>query len=253
MNCKFLATVLAASLAIGLSGCTVPSSKLASLTPNYYPQCYNPILELCKDDSYEKEIRNAAAGAIAGAIIGALAGAASGKSDRMVAGALVGAGVGALGGVISAKLSKIRDQNERLNTLHEMLGKDAEDLDLQKSSVLAAMNCYSREIDEIQKKVHDKTMTREEAAKRMTEIRTGMNNLKEYWQDKSEQINKKVADYDQFMAAEDKRIATEYDRSRLQASQARSASIASSLANSKSDIDQAYQDIERKFSMTELA
>lgn len=210
--------------------------NLTEFDAKYYPQCYDPISKLCKDNDYGKEVNNAVVGAISGALIGALIGAATGKSENIAAGAAIGAGVGLVGGFVKARIEKIQDQDERLNELHAMLGEESETLDLEKSSVQAALKCYSKEIDRIKAAVKKKKMTKQEATDRMNEIKIGLANLKEFWKEKSAVIDSHVKDYDAFIAAENRKNLYNTQRAQLQEAQQKTLAL-------KQDTDRASEQI----------
>lgn len=242
MQSKLSLKVACLCVALALTGCS-STKNLADFNPNYYPQCYDPIAKLCRDSDYGNELRDTVSGALIGAVLGALVGAATGKSENAAIGAAVGAGVGAVGGFAKAKIDKYQDQNQRLEQLHAMLGEEYQTLDLEKSSVEAALRCYAQEINKIKKAVRNKKMSKEEALSRMNEIKIGMYNLKQFWTEKSATVDAHIKDYDDFIVAESQRNLQPYQRSELAKASARNHFIQQETMRVSDNIDVAMSDL----------
>ena len=83
------------------SGCTSRYGEQRTKV-NYYPQCYEPVAQLRKDENSTG--KSTAAGAAGGALLGALIGGlATGKVEGALAGAVAGGAAGAVGGNIYGK------------------------------------------------------------------------------------------------------------------------------------------------------
>lgn len=225
-------------MALTLAGCA--GKKTPTFHAHYYPECYDPIDRLCKDQSKSSEVKGAAAGALLGAIGGAIIG---GLATGKVQGALVGGAAGALaGGAIGyykAHLDKIKDRDQRLAEYQKLLGESSRSWDIERASVEKAYSCYREQIRLLKKQVVNKSISREEFLARMNEIQSGLNNINEYWADAQTRMDARIADGESFLKRqelEDQKLA---QQKRLQAQrqlQAQRKRTADQRAKKNSDV-----------------
>ena len=229
---KFSVCVLSAALAISLVGCG--GKKTPVFEPQYYPDCYDPIEKLCKDEDNSKEVKSSVMGAIIGGIGGAVVGGlATGKWQGAAVGAAAGAGAGALTGFFHAKLSKIKDQNERLAAFKQELGSIADSMDLKAASVESAFRCYEEQITLAEEAYKNGQYSKEEFLARMDEIRAGVENVNQYWADESAKFDENMADGDAFIQEEEKKAAELKAKEKALAEQARKEAELKAIAAKK--------------------
>lgn len=194
--------VLALSMSLVLGGCATKTAP--TFTAKYYPECYDPIDKLCKDQSNQSEAKGAVAGGLLGAVGGAIVG---GLTTGKVEGALVGAGVGAAAGAVTgffaARLNKIKDQEKRLEEYQNILGEKSKGWDLERASVEKAYKCYGEQIDLLTKAMRTKKVSREEFRARMQEIRDGIGHINTYWANAQTRMDESLADGDKWLMQED--------------------------------------------------
>lgn len=194
--------VLALSLALVLGGCA--TKTVPTFTAKYYPECYDPIDKLCKDQSNQSEAKGAVAGGLLGALGGAIVGGlATGKVEGALVGAGVGAAAGAVTGFFAARLNKIKDQEKRLAEYQNILGEKSKGWDLERASVEKAYKCYGEQIDLLTKAMRNKKISREEFKARMQEIKDGIEHINTYWADAQTRMDESLADGDKWLLQED--------------------------------------------------
>jgi len=211
----------AMTLAIGLFGCS--TSRVPQIEAKYYPQCYDPIAKLCKDQDNSNEVKSSVVGGIFGAVGGAVIGGLASKDKKKGAliGALAGAAVGASVGFFKARLEKIEDREQRLAEYQTILGEVSDQWDLEKASVETAYKCYGEQISILEELFKNKKISKEEFLERMNEIKQGLDNIQIYWADASTNIDSQMADGEKFLEEEEARIKAEEDAKKLQAQKAR--------------------------------
>lgn len=202
MLSRFLALFMTVALIMATFGCA--GKQAPTFTAKYYPECYDPIDKLCKDQSNKEEVKGAVTGGLIGALGGALVGGlTTGKVEGALIGAAAGAATGALTGFFAARLSKIKEQDKRLAEYQTILGERSQGWDLERASVERAYTCYNEQINLLKKAVQQKKITREEFLARMTEIKEGVNNINTYWADAQHRMDETLADGDKWLAEED--------------------------------------------------
>lgn len=246
---KKIALLAAVTLAVGITGCT--TSKVPTIDAKYYPECYDPIDKLCKDQDNSSEVKSAVGGAVIGALGGALVGALSSedKGKGALIGAVAGAVVGGAAGFFKARLEKIADREKRLEEYKVALGEVAASMDLETASVEKALDCYIKQIALLKKGYKSKSVSEEEFLARMDEIKAGINNINTYWSDASKRIDEQLADGQQFIVDEKNRIAAEEKAKQIKKRQAeqyrlsmkRNEQNTQQLINKKTDADKRIQ------------
>lgn len=202
MRKKMVVYFILTLFVISAAGCA--SRQVPEFHARYYPQCYDPIDKLCKDQSHAEEAKGALTGGLIGALGGAIVGGlTSGKVEGALIGAAAGAATGALTGFFSARLSKINDQNKRLEEYQNVLGEQSRGWDLERASVERAYACYGEQIDLLKTAMASKRITREEFLARMAEIKSGINNINTYWANAQTRMDEALADGDDWLAKED--------------------------------------------------
>ncbi len=201
---KSVAWIICAILVFSLFGCGAKQNA-PEFQAQYYPECYDPIAKLCKDQDNSKELKSAAAGAALGALGGAIVGGvASGDWKGAAVGAVAGAAVGGLTGFFTSRLSKINDRKARLAEYQKLLGEASKGWDLERASVEKAYDCYKRQVLALQKAVKEKKIKKEEFLARMSEIKAGIENINTYWADAEARIDENLADGEKFIAQQEK-------------------------------------------------
>ena len=214
MNYKVTAMAVVAVL---LTGCA--TSQKPTFNAKYYPQCYDPVAKLCKDQDNSSEVKGAVGGAFLGALAGALIGAATSKDGKgALIGAAAGAALGGLTGFFTQRLSKIKDREERLAAFQKVLGESSQGWDLEKASVESAFKCYREQINLLKTQVKNKQISKEDFLARMKEIQSGVNNINTYWSDAQSRMDSRLADGDQFLD-----LQAQEDAKQLRAAQQRKA------------------------------
>lgn len=197
-----MACFMAVALVFSIAGCATKSTP--TFNAHYYPECYDPIDKLCKDQSNSEEIKGAVAGGLLGALGGAIVGGlATGKVEGALVGAGVGAAAGAITGFFAARLNKIKDQNQRLAEYQNVLGEKSKGWDIERATVERAYKCYNDQITLLKKGYQAKRVTREEALARMNEIKAGIEHINTYWADAQTRMDETLADGDQWLQQED--------------------------------------------------
>ncbi|MBQ7606697.1 MAG: hypothetical protein IJU76_01770 [Desulfovibrionaceae bacterium] len=190
-------------LALCLSACA-PRQKAPAFHAYYYPECYDPIERLCKDQSYAQEAKGAATGALIGAAGGALLGGIlRGDLKGALVGGAIGAAAGGAVGFFKARLDKIQDREQRLNEYQRILGENSRNWDLERSSVERAYMCYREQIRHLKRLVVNKQISKQEFMARMNEIQAGLNNINTYWADAQTRMDARIADGEAFLAQQE--------------------------------------------------
>lgn len=210
----------AMTLAMGMFGCS--TSNVPQIEAKYYPQCYDPIAKLCKDQDNSAEVKSAVVGGLIGAASGALIGGLTSKDKKgALIGAAAGAVAGAAAGFFKARLEKIQDREQRLAEYQTILGEVSAHWDLEKASVETALNCYDEQVNILQNLIKEKKISKEEFLDRMNEIKQGLENIETYWADASTKVDTQMADGEKFLEEEEARIQAEEQAKKLKAEQAK--------------------------------
>lgn len=203
MLIKKLITYVILSSMILLTACA-PQNKLPAFKATYYPECYDPIEQMCRAQDNSSKTSGATLGAILGGLAGAAIGAAVSKDGS---GALIGAAVGAAAGGAAgygiAHMAQVKDQKQRLEMLRSQLGQESQQMDLTQASVEQSFRCYKSRMNDLRKAIKDGKVSKDEARLRATEIRTGIDTLKTFWQDRSTEMQASLNEYDQFIAQQE--------------------------------------------------
>ncbi|WP_294557893.1 lipoprotein [uncultured Mailhella sp.] len=196
---KVIVCLLSVMLVFSLTGCGTKQA-VPVFQANYYPECYDPIARLCKDQDNSQEIKGAATGAVVGALGGALIGGLTSKDWKGAAiGATAGALAGGVTGFFSARLMKINDRNERLKEYQNILGESSRGWDLERASVEKAYKCYRDQITVLTRAAKAKKISKEEFLARMKEIQGGIENINTYWADSQTRMDERLADGEAFL------------------------------------------------------
>lgn len=169
------ATTCAALL---LSGC----AGIRTTTGYYYPECntYCASVEAHANDG--QLVKSVAGGVVMGALSGAMVGLLSGRDYRS---ALIGAGVGGLVGgtagyfYFKEKIKEYMDPRQRYESYLEDASTQKQALLALQRDVIASRNCYDEKWKEVIAEFDSGIMSKEEAEKRLKEINTGLEQVKE--------------------------------------------------------------------------
>jgi len=167
-----LAIMFSAGLIMSAGGC---ASKYGTKTVNvkYYPDCYQPIDQLRKDEDDLR--RNTAAGAVMGGFLGA----AIGYHKDGGKGAVIGAAAGAFAGGMSAYLltDQIQQKNqaERFAAYSQALGQDIKGLENAVAAARLVNKCYENSYKTLSKQYKAGQTSKAEMTDRLKELRDGTN------------------------------------------------------------------------------
>lgn len=203
---KFLACVMAGALAFStLPGC---ASKYGTqkTTVNYYPACYQPIQDL--RNSEHDVAKGTAAGAVVGALGGALLGllASGGKWQGAVVGGAAGGVAGAVGGNIYASKQKEADDNRRLASYLQDIDGDISNLDITGAAARNSLQCYERQFAALVRDIKARTISREAAQARYSEISSGREEAIAILGDAAAYARNLDQQYEQALAAEQQQL-----------------------------------------------
>lgn len=200
---KFYACLLMAAIIICMGGCA--GKSVPQFNAQYYPDCYDPIDKLCKDQSYQQEIKETAGGALIGAATGALIGVlATGDWRGALAGGIAGGVAGGATGFFHAKYSKMKDQEQRLAQYQKDLGAEADRWDLERASVEKAYKCYREQIALLKQAWRNKQISKEAFLARANEIKAGVEHINTFWADAENRMNTTMLEGEKFLADEEK-------------------------------------------------
>lgn len=218
MKFRFGIFFLVLAIALPLGGCA--SKTTPTFTAKYYPECYDPIDKLCKDQSNKEEVKGAVAGGVIGALGGAIVGGlATGKVEGALVGAGVGAAAGAVTGFFAARLNKIKDQEQRLAEYQNILGEQAKGWDLETASVEKAYQCYSQQIKVLQAGYKSKQITRAAFLERAAEIKAGIDHINTYWADAQHRMDSTLADGNSWLSSQEAEAAAAAKKNQKRAAQ----------------------------------
>ncbi len=200
---RILLWLLSGILVFSLVGCG-STQKAPEFNPEYYPQCYDPIAKLCKDQDNSDEIKGAATGALLGAASGAvIGGIATGNWRGAAVGAAGGAVAGGAAGFFIVRLDKIQNRDQRLAEYQKLLGEQSANWDLERASVEKAYKCYAEQINLLKQAYKDKKISKEDLLVRMNEIKAGLQNINTYWAQSQTRMDERLADADAFLAKQE--------------------------------------------------
>jgi len=158
------------------SGCA-KVTPMPQIKPEYYPQCYQPFVELHEAQiaMRNRTMLTTAGGVVSGALAGALTGFLVGKDLKST---LIGTAVGAVGGGIAgftvAKIREIDDEQQRLVAYRAGMETDLRNASAVELAALRSLKCYVREFESLRRDFARNLISREDFSKRYSEIRTGI-------------------------------------------------------------------------------
>lgn len=246
--------LILAFFAFSLVGCATQNAT-PSFNARYYPQCYDPIAKLCKDQDNSQEVSGATTGALLGALGGAIIGGLASKDVKGAAiGAAAGAVAGGLTGYFATRLSKIRDRDQRLAEYQKILGENSRNWDLERASVEKAYKCYGEQIDLLIKAARDKKISKADFLARMNDIKSGIEYINTYWADSQHRMDTRLADGESFLQqqeAEDRKLA---QAQRVQAQKSMKATrVAQQKQKSKKVADASRTNAVKKHTIDKVA
>lgn len=154
-----------------LSGCA--SKSLPKIEAHYYQQCIRPLIKM--QESNSQVARQTATGALGGALAGAVVGIiASGRLEGALIGLAAGAVSGTAIGYTFAKLDQIADENTRFASIRITANQDLSKANRLQLYSYECIDCYMREFDGLQAGYESGRITKDEYAKRFSEIRNAM-------------------------------------------------------------------------------
>lgn len=169
------AVVLLLGVSLSMAGC-VPQPKLPQMDVHYYPQCYQPFVDLqaSQDALVKRTLISAAVGGAGGAVAGAVA---TGNYKGALIGGLVGLIGGGAVGYASGKMKEHKDDQERMRSYQADMNADMRNASRVEQYALASLQCYTREFDSLLIQYKYGSVTKEEVQARYKEIREGMSQI----------------------------------------------------------------------------
>lgn len=230
------------TLVFSLAGCGM-KQNVATIDAKYYPECYDPIAKLCKDQDNTKELKGAATGALVGALGGALVGGLASKDWKGAAvGAVAGAAAGGMTGFFAGRLSKISDQKQRLAEYQKMLGEESKNWDIERASVEKAYKCYREQIKILKANYKAKKINKEEFLARTNEIKAGIENINTYWADAEARMNSALADGEAFVQEEEQKAQQAAQKKNVQSARATTAQVKNSIMTKNNSVNKQKQE-----------
>lgn len=198
---KILAVAVMALFLPLAAGCTSAKHGKQITRVNYYPNCYQPIADLRKDDS--NKTRNTVAGGVLGAAVGAAVGyMATGETKGALVGAAVGGVAGAASGyLISADIQK-KSRAERFAAYNSAMDRDLRGMEFAVAAARSSSDCYEKSFKAAQKQYQAKQISKEEFLKRVEEIRSGTTEANNILRAYSAEVEKNQVVYQDVMANE---------------------------------------------------
>ena len=196
----YLPLILLLAGSLLFSGCTSRYGEQKTKV-NHYPQCYEPVAQLRKDENSTG--KSTAAGAAGGALLGALIGGlATGKVEGALAGAVAGGAAGAVGGNIYGKSQeKERDANY-LAQYNRQMGTEAASMNRATAAAKVATKCYDQQFKLAVNQYKAGQLTRFDLQDRYNEIRSGLEETAFILKDTSAAMAQKDSEYERVLAGE---------------------------------------------------
>lgn len=199
---KRVLIVVSVVLSLLATGCMkIPG--LDQMKPEYYPQCYQPFVDLEKaqNDLIKRTAISAGVGAISGAAIGFL-------TTGDLKGALIGGGVGLFAGTAlgygTGKMQQIKDDKERMRSYQADMNADMLHASRVEQYTLASLQCYTREFDSLLAQYRAGLLSKEEVEVRYKEIREGMTIISNVLTNSKDELIKRDGEYRSAFEAEAK-------------------------------------------------
>ncbi|MDR2459348.1 MAG: hypothetical protein LBE38_00990 [Deltaproteobacteria bacterium] len=198
-------TMLVLSLSLVLmffvSGCAGGKLGKQTVKVNYYPTCYQPVLDMRADA--EKLNQDVMMGAVTGALLGGIAGVLSGGDWRQVAaGVVIGAVAGATISYLASSEVQAKAQAERFELYGKTLDVDFQNIDAAVASARITLECYQKEYTALEANYKAGLVPKEEMLARLQEIRDGTNDTAEILRNYNDVALANVKTYDNIMEAE---------------------------------------------------
>lgn len=188
------------------TGCTSKYGPQLT-TVNYYPQCYQPISELRKDENSAG--KSAAVGAGVGVLLGALIGGlATGKAEGALVGAAAGGATGAVAGHAYGKNQQDKNDQQKVNAYLQQLDGESSSMDRATAAAKVSTQCYDRQFKQAAADFKSGQITRQDFSDRYAEIRTGLEETSRILRLTADRMAEKDDQYQQVLAAEQEQ---EYD------------------------------------------
>lgn len=187
------------------TGCTSKYGPQLT-TVNYYPQCYQPISELRKDENSAGN--SAAVGAGVGVLLGALIGGlATGKAEGALVGAAAGGATGAVAGHAYGKNQQEKNDQQKVNAYLEQLDGESSSMDRATAAAKVSTQCYDSQFKQAAADFKSGQLTRQDFSDRYAEIRTGLEETSRILRLTANKMAEKDDQYQQVLTAEQE----EYD------------------------------------------
>ena len=182
------------------SGCTSRYGEQRTRV-NYYPQCYEPVNQLRKDENSTG--KSTAAGAAGGALLGALIGGlATGKVEGALAGAVAGGAAGAVGGNIYGKSQERQRDPAYLAEYNRQMGAEAASMNRATAAAKLATRCYDQQFKLAVDQYRAGQITRLELQDRYAEIRSGLEETAYILKDTPSAMAQRNTEYERALAAD---------------------------------------------------
>ena len=209
-----------ALLILGLVGCA-PTAKKAEFHANYYPECYDPITKLCKEEDHAQEIKTATKTALVPGFASFLITLALTRDIKTAA--QVGLPtffLSASAGYFTEHLKKVKD-NERMAEYQKLLGQNSKGWDQTRITLEQSYQCYKKQINLLTQQMKAKKIDKVEFLARMDEIEHGITEIKTYSSSAHAKIDARLADGETFLKKQQKNPLAQLQDNKNQTSQLR--------------------------------
>lgn len=149
---------------------------IPEIKAEYYPQCVQPFQELAQAQKalIQRTALSATLGAAGGALIGGLA---TGNWKGALIGGIAGGVIAGAAGYATGKQQQIADARERLRSYQADMRTDISNMSRVELYATMCLQCYIKEFRGLLRQFKKHQISREEFAKRHSEIQTGMRRI----------------------------------------------------------------------------
>lgn len=207
--CKANPLIWLALLSFMATGCTSKYGPQLT-TANYYPQCYQPIAELRKDEN--SAATATATGAVGGALLGALIGGlVTGKAQGAAIGAVAGGAGGAVAGHAYGKNQQGKRDQQKLASYLQQLDGESANMDRATAAAKVAVRCYDSQFTKAAADLKSGRITKQDFTNRYGEIRSGLEETSRILRNTGSSMAQKDIEYQRVLKEEDPQFV-EYQR-----------------------------------------
>ncbi|MDR2354553.1 MAG: hypothetical protein LBF22_15630 [Deltaproteobacteria bacterium] len=188
-----------------LTGCFGPNLDQTTMTPEFYPKCYEPIQTLKTNQETLKGdvIKGAILGGLSGGVAGLLAG--GGDLRYIIGGVIAGALAGAAVSYIATKNVQDQEYEKRFEVYNATMDQDFQNLDTAAKLAQTTATCYRQQYDQLKKDVKAKKITNEQMLAKLQEINKGTTIALAVLEQYNKSFSDNIQTYDAVYVAEKER------------------------------------------------